>query len=292
MEKAIINFNQEAAKFSPRLQEFKFYKITRIDYCVNLCIDELVKTEGCSSQKIMELIKRSDIPYPYKEWTEYDKISHRTKSRNNSFYLINDSVHINCYDKYSELIERSHENELHGNPPMPQETLNCAKNIIRFEVQCMPHKISKLSKTAEQIGNTCINKYKTLLSPEVCQQIVSYYYNWIIGSSTWYTLPNAINKVKAVNFNQQKERRLIEALKLVNQCRSINKAKETCSDEELKVFKQSLKDLSLICVNPVTIPTNWNIKSIKSPFGQYQSEVYQKQLNDGYIKGRPKIMFV
>ena len=71
-----------------------------------------------------------------------------------------------------------------------------------------------------------------------------------------------MEKIKSYQFNRQKEKRLLDALQLVNQCRSVAKAKELHHDEDLETFKRTLCELSYLGVNPVTIPKEWNIKYI------------------------------
>ena len=121
---------------------------------------------------IMNLIKRSDIPPHYKEWTEYDDTSHRKKSRPESFYLCSKSVNVNCYSKYLQLLNRSEENVEKGYAPIPQEIIDASRSIIRFEVQCKYHKTYALNKIAENSGNECPNKYKSLLTPLTCIEII------------------------------------------------------------------------------------------------------------------------
>lgn len=289
MDAAITNFNLEARKISPILETFDCYSLKRVDYCINFCLDELI--DGISPEQIMNLIRRSTIPPHFKEWTTYDPVSHRKKSRPGSFYLINSSVNINCYSKYMQLMERSQENIEKGYPPIPQKTLDASKNIIRFEVQCKYHKMYKLSKKAEESGNHDKNKYKRLLSHETCNEVINCYYKKTIGRSDWYTLADAVRMVKFCNYNSQKEKRLIDALNIVNQLRSVARAKECYHGQDLDTFKRTLNDLSSMNINPVTIPKEWGYRHIPNLLYIYydkkQKEEMQKQwmeefLNRGY----------
>ena len=108
MENAIANFNAISQSISPQLDTFDKYSVSRIDYCINFSLSELC--QKCSPEQLMYLIKKSNIPSSYQEWMQYDKVSHRMKSSPNSFYLMNNSVHINCYNKYLQLVEKSEEN--------------------------------------------------------------------------------------------------------------------------------------------------------------------------------------
>jgi hypothetical protein len=280
IEKAIANFNQEAARISPLLGSFEDYRLNRVDYCINFYINELVN--GCTSEQIINLIRRSNVPHQFAEWTEYDAKSHRTKSKRNSFYLKNSSVNINCYDKHSQLLERSYKNEESGYTPIPSTTLDSANGIIRFEVQCKYHKTHTMTHKAIIAGNHDKNTYKILLSPEYCWEVICNYYNKIIGRGNWYTLSRATKLVESYNFNRQKEKRLIDALQFVNQCRGIAKAKEAYSGDDLKSFKRTLKDLSSIGINPVTIPKEWGINEIPNLIEKYIELKYMDKLEENF----------
>ena len=153
--------------------------------------------------QIMNLIKRSNIPPHYEEWMKYDNISHRMKSRPESFYLKSNSVTINYYSKYLQLLNKSQENVKKGYPPIDQEILDASRNIYRFEVQCKYHKIYSMSQKAKETGNRSVNKYKSLLDPILCVTIISNYYNKVIGKGDWYTLSTAIQIIKSKGRLQQ-----------------------------------------------------------------------------------------
>ena len=273
MNIAIINFNNESKKISSLLGTFNDYRIKRVDYCINICLSDFIPI--CDPELIMNLIKRSDIPPHYKEWTEYDDTSHRKKSRPESFYLCSNSANINYYSKYLQLQNRSQENEEKGFDPIPQETIDASHDIIRFEVQCKYFKTYALNKKAENSGNECSNKYKSLLAPLTCIEIISSYYEKVIGKGDWYTLSEAVQIIQSKNFNIQREQRYIDTLKYVSQCRSIAKAKASYQENELLAFKQTLKELADLNINPVTIPREWNIKYIPNFLKAYFNELME-----------------
>ena len=273
MNIAIINFNNESKKISSLLGTFNDYRIKRVDYCINICLSDFIPI--CDPELIMNLIKRSDIPPHYKEWTEYDDTSHRKKSRPESFYLCSNSANINYYSKYLQLQNRSQENEEKGFDPIPQETIDASHDIIRFEVQCKYFKTYALNKKAENSGNECSNKYKSLLDPLTCVEIVSSYYEKVIGKGDWYTLSEAMQIIQSKNFYIQREQHYIDTLKYVSQCRSIAKAKASYQENELLAFKQTLKELADLNINPVTIPREWNTKYIPNFLKAYFNKLME-----------------
>ncbi len=219
MNAAISAFDRLSQRISPLLRTFEDYSLKRIDYCINFALNELVP--GCSPEQIMNLIKRSDIPPHYKEWMKYDGTAHRLKSRPSSFYLVCDSVNVNCYSKFMKFQEQSEENKARGYPPIPQKIMDNARDIIRFEVQCKYPKVYTLSKAVQANGDRKINKYESLLADEFCREIISYYFNATVGKGFWYSLHMAVALVKSNKFNAQKENRIIDALQVINQCRNL-----------------------------------------------------------------------
>lgn len=276
MDAAIANFNRISASISPLLSTFENYSLTRIDYCANLALNELAP--GCTHEQMLTLIKRSDIPPHYKEWMKYDPDSHRMRARPGSFYLINGSVHINCYSKYMKYQDQSQKNIEKGYPPVPQATMDAAQDIIRFEIQCKYLKTYVLSNKAKEAGDSKPNKYESLLSRAFCIDMIDSYYKKTIGKGDWYTLQEAIRMIQSHHFNRQKEERLVKALKLVNDCRSVARAKAAYQGRDLDAFKRTLGDLASLRINPVTIPREWGIKHIPNLLYTYSDNVAAEEL--------------
>lgn len=268
---AAANFNKISQEISPLLHSFSNYRISRIDYCVNISLDEFIPE--CTPMRFMNLIKRSNIPPHYEEWMKYDDTAHRMKSRPESFYLKSKSVNINCYSKYLQLLNKSEERVKKKRSPIDQETIDASRNIYRFEVQCKYHKIFSMSQKAKEAGDRSINKYKSLLDPIICTTIVSDYYKKVIGKGDWYTLSTAIQIIKSKGFNSQKEQHLINALKNVSRCRSLAKAKASCPIEKIGAFTRSLNQLETLNINPVTIPREWHIEYIPNFLRSYLDQL-------------------
>ena len=263
MEVAAINFNRIARSISPVLKTFDYYRIKRIDYCVNFSLNEFAP--GCSSDQVMKLIRRGDIPPHFREWAEFDSTAHRMKGKPDSFYLICKSANINCYGKQVELWERNQKNP----GSISQTMLKEAQDIIRFEVQCKYPKVYALSRRAEKDGNDSINKYHDLLKYQACLKVVNYHYQMAVGKGDWFILSKAEKIILRQDFNKQKRNRLLGALQEVSQCRSLARAKALHQGEDLVAFKRTLKDLSDIGINPVTIPREWGITHIPNLMHAY-----------------------
>lgn len=270
MKMAVITFNNEMKKISPLLRTFNDYNIKRVDYCINFYLKELAPE--CSQEQIISLLKRGDIPPSYHEWTKYDERSRRNKSRPESFYLYNSSITINCYSKYMQLLNQSEKNREKGHAPISPGVLEAAQDIIRFEVQCKYHKTFTLNQKATALGDHELNKYKTLLGHDFYNEEVHYYWNKVIGKGDWYSMQEAARIVQAKHFNSQKEGRLIETLQFVSLHRSLAAAKSLLEGYKLEAFKRTLKELSCLNINPVTIPKRWDICHIPNLLYQYYAK--------------------
>lgn len=274
MDAAITTFNSISKSISPILDTFEHYKLKRIDYCVNFSVNELAPE--CTSEQIMNLIQRGNVPRSYREHMVYDKTSHRCKPLPGSFYLVNKSVTINCYRKIVEVQARVERGHMKESPSVTQATLDTAQDIIRFEVQCKRHNVYTRSRRAKANGNKKLNLYEDLLSHEVCVDTINYYFNKIIGTGHWYSLKTAMSLIKSHHFRSQKENRLITALELVNRCRSLSEAKTSFQGDDLETFKRTLNDLNDLGINPVTIPRRWGVDRIWNLLDAYRSKVSEE----------------
>lgn len=255
LQSAIGKFDLMVKNISPLLGTFACYRPNRIDFCANLALHELAP--GCPPHMIMKLIQRADVPSDYKPKTEYSETSHRMELVQNSFYLKCESTHINCYEKLIELQMRNRKDEESG--PITQEVLDEAQDIIRFEVQCLYSRTRKLCQQAEKDG---IDIYKYLFDYKTFLKVINAYYKDTIGRGDWFTLSAAEKKIESKHYNSQKKERLLNALREVNQCRGLSKAKAKDQGDDLEAFKRTLKDLADIGINPVTIPREWGIPHI------------------------------
>ena len=237
-------FNEEAKVISPILGDFDSYKPSRVDYCINADVGEL--DIGCTAEQMITLIKRADISH-FKELMQYDKVSRREKSDKHSLYLISGSVNINCYWPYAW------QRKKHPERPATKD----AYNVIRFEVQSKYSKIYNMLKNFKEAG--CTNLTHQMLSDEISADTVRYYFHKTIGRGDYFTLENAVTMVQLKGHRPAKEQYLIDALRLVNRCRGISKAKSELRDSELASFKLSLHELNAAGINPVTVPKEWDV---------------------------------
>lgn len=252
---AVSKYNRISQEISPLLLTFNQYNLKRIDRCINLCVDELAP--GCLSEQIMNLMKRGDIPPRFKEKMKYNKKLHRLKAYPDSFYLVSKSVTINCYLKSKELQDRMENHRT----TITQDDVDEASDIIRFEIQTTYRNAIPIFKLIEK-NSSLLNQYYDWLGYPACLKQINHYYKMTIGAGDWYSLSIAQKIIEKCGYNKQKRERLLNVLRKVSQCRSLAEAKAKHQGADLRDFKQTVKDLAGIGINPVTIPREWGFKRI------------------------------
>jgi hypothetical protein len=302
-------FNNEARKISPILEDFDSYSMSRSDYCANFDLEEL--KISCKPDQKMKLIKMGDIPIHYAERIEYNKTSHRQKTDENSFYLISDSVVINCYNKYPQLVnDQKH--------PCPYK--EDAKNLIRFEIQCKNRKLHAMSKSRAGLSTDLessvlidsdeqaqevyefyrdlITRQKSvipidaILSDAISSEMIDKYFRRIVRSGDYYTLAKARQMIKIYRFHPKKEKKLINALVMTNDHRGIYKTKLKLKDniDLLLDYKQQLNTLDKLRINPVTIPRDWGIEHIPNLLSAYYDKCAEVQNEERRREGERRLL--
>ena len=224
-------FDEEIKRIHISLPGLDYWTVDRIDYAININTPYV--------KEYIKLFQRVDRPKGFEEL--YCSKSKTRKQLEGSFYLFNDSVAINFYDKESERAKQDF-------------SADGAKNLLRLEVQCKSLKINTL-KTKNRFRGKCLKNY---LSKDISCKQIEHYYNNTIGGGDYYKLTEAILKVQESNYTNGTKNKLIETLRAINKHRSIWKAREK-SKYSVSRFNRHLKKIRDLNINPVTIPTQENV---------------------------------
>lgn len=231
-------FAEKVKKIHTSLPRLDYWTINRIDYAVNIntpYVEEYIK-----------LFQRGDKPTNFKEL--YCSKSKTRKQLDGSFYLFNDSVTINFYNKENERLSQNFNKD-------------GAKDLLRLEIQCKKPKTNTL-KAKNKFDSRHLEHY---LSEQISHQQLEYYYNKTIGTGDYYKLSEAIRIVQQSNYTSKTKEKLIGVLRAVSRHRSIWKAREE-SQYNSSCFNRYLKQIRALGVNPVTIPGRWKVDKLKNPF--------------------------
>lgn len=273
LNKMRFAYNELVRSISDKIPLFENYATKRLDCCINFNLIEM--RYECTTEQMMTLMKRGKIPHFYKERTVFCKTSRRYKPIKNSFYLESGCVTINCYDKESETKEK------HPDKPHRIET---AKGIIRYEVQYYQFKLYPIKRIISKeaiLENPMIWKpsefflTEQLISDEAAHNAIVRYFSQTIMMGDYYVLSKAVKMVKDKGYCSTKEERLIKILKLINQCRGVDKAAKVYVSDQKSAndFNRSLEELNKIGLNPVTIPREWGIDYIPNLLKEYRESM-------------------
>ena len=254
-EQLQLCYNNLVKSISAEIPLFSEYTICRIDYCINADIKEM--GYDCTAEELMELLKRSDVPYPLKKSQQYCHTSRRLKDYVNSFNLECNSYNINCYYKHYQLL-----NEHPENP-----AIEASKHVIRFEIQCKYLKVYNL-KEAFRYADNCT---ELILSDKMSDETVTKYFSKVIMLGDYYSLKMARKMVIERDFCTSKQERLLNTLELISTHKGIHKARQHLDDISAKSdFERSLKELVGMDINPVTIPRNWGYDYLPNLLKSYR----------------------
>ena len=229
-------FLERIKKIHISLPYLDYWTLNRIDYAVNIntpYVEEYIK-----------LFQRGDKPRNFKEL--YCSKSKTRKQLDGSFYLFNDSVAINFYNKENERLSQNFNKD-------------GAKDLLRLEVQCKKPKTNTI-KAKKKFDSRHLAHY---LSQEISHQQLEYYYNKTIGTGDYYKLSEAIKMVQESNYTYKTKEKLIEVLRAVSRHRSIWRAREK-SQYNSSCFNRYLKQIRALGINPVTIPRGWKVNYLKN----------------------------
>lgn len=298
-------FNREAEKISPVLRRFENYSLNRIDYCINFDVSELKfdypeEFENKFPEMIMALIKQGNISRHFTEEYNDEKFQ---------FYLRSDSMVINCYWKYDDLRRNFPDCKDLGDSfniirfevqykyPKIQSDLAKMKKEQGYRNSAILDELKKqgfydfpenednmdrlkflqLMKMLETLYRKESRVMKGMLSDENCSEAIDKYYYKVIKKGDYYTFDAARRIIEEKVSRWEKVVRLTETLKMISDHGGIAKAKSTLQDEKLEEFRRSLRELSHLRINPVTIPKEWGIDHIPNLLDNYYAMLVEEQ---------------
>lgn len=232
-------------EYNPLIIKFIFddislYKVDRIDYCINVRTPHM--------ERIMELIRRADIPKTLELSLQDNPSTKRKEPYKNAFRIENQSVVVHFYNKRYQMVQ------VFGDDfPEGQE----AEEIIRLEVQCKKRKVNNL-KQYYQVDSKSLLEFSR---KELSEKVLLSYYKKTVGYEDYYTLQEARRLIRGADYKRKDQERMVEVLELINLKRSIWKAREEYDDGK-KRFNEAIKRIKNMGINPVTIPVGWGIQEL------------------------------
>ena len=229
-------FNKIKEQIHLDLKPLFSWTLNRIDYCIN------IKTPYV--KEYIKLFQRCSLPYRFN--IPYDKKAKLRKHKEGSFYIFNNSTIINFYDKELERFNNT------------GKILESAKDILRLEIQCKKGKTDYIKYKY----NFDIKYLGYFTSEELSLNIISSYFDKIIGKGNYYKLDKARDIINSSKHTKSTKDKLINVLELINKHKSIDKAREN-SNYSKDSFNRYIKKIRELNINPITIPRRWEIDILK-----------------------------
>ncbi|QYR21065.1 hypothetical protein KZ483_25655 [Paenibacillus sp. sptzw28] len=172
----------------------------------------------------MELIRRSDIPKSFELVLKDNPITKRKEPYKNALHLENKSVIINFYNKRFQIAEVFGDDFPEGHE---------AEDIIRLKVQCKKRNVNNLKGYYSIKGKSLLD----FSSEELSEKVLLSYYERTVGYEDYYTLQEARFIIGESDYKWKVRQRMIEVLELINQKRSVWKARDDYEDEQSDLMR-------------------------------------------------------
>uniref|UniRef100_A0A4Y8Q6C1 Uncharacterized protein n=2 Tax=Paenibacillus athensensis TaxID=1967502 RepID=A0A4Y8Q6C1_9BACL len=147
------------------------------------------------------------------------------------------------------------------------------KGILRFEVQL----------------KDCQKKVKALLSEELCQKRLWYFYDLIVGKGNHFTLENAKQIIQSRVRSHVKKTALTRFIEFIDRCGSIWAARaqfpnqlefrsgRQSTAQIMDIFSSRLRKLRELGVNPICLPFGLDIDRIDNLDSKIR-EYFERQM--------------
>lgn len=219
-------------------------KLNRIDFCSN------IKMESQDAViDYLKLLHRGYYPQKYSPATYYDLKAKRTRLYDNSITISNKHISVTYYNKYSQLNENPH-----------CQNIGDAKNILRAEIQCKKNKIKHLEKKYD-----CYSVQEFLeCSDKIGEYVFKHYANIFYGCGDFYKLDKIHEKIDKSNLKKKSKTMMKDVVSMSAKHSSLNKALHQFHLKE-KDIKSVMKKFDKIGISPIVIPRRYNYDTFKNP---------------------------
>lgn len=248
LPEVIERFNEVISSVFPGVDSFDFWRLIRMDYCLNIDLGELGLLEAENPMgKLVPVLPDDYIALIRLAKTPTScRMDDRSRVAGNNAYLVNDSVHYNIYCKTDEVGDRDGELGAYS-----------GRSVMRVEIQCMPKRMSSLKLRYGELAE--------LASDSVCRNVVVSYWKRYVGMGDWYSVAEAKKIIRSKGFRQNHVDRLIWALERVARMCSVDAAVRGMNNKELAAFRRSVAELDKMGINIVTIPKERGLKHLRNP---------------------------
>lgn len=272
-------FNELTRGLLPFLPQFRFWKVNRIDYCVNVHTPYV--------EEYIHLLKKGNRRY-MQDW--YDRNGNYTQKPGSLYYVAtakrkrNRGVTVNFYNKMDEMMKSFESN---GEWPDDEDLEELPKDILRLEVQCHKVKIDHLQKKYRFPDRSV----PYFLDPQIAYEMISTYLKIIAGDGDYHRKSVALEMIDQTGCRQVTKEKLKKIIQdIAKQHSSIWKVRDDYIKNGIMQrdeYNALIRTLYSHNINPVTITNNLHLdgktlkQGIKSVFSIFEDAFEEETIREG-----------
>ena len=216
------------------------FRIHQIDFCINHKFES-----PYIADTYIKLLKRGNKTKNMAEDSYFDNNCNKFKKYKNFVGFKGKSFEIAAYNKQEQLLDHK--------KYFPEECIDEADGIVRFEIKVKREKIRRMLKSSDNIYVSELEKmFNNIGYTSQCE--FSRYIKILFGKGDYYTMEKAVEIIRR-NVKEKYHKDMINFLSLVSEKRSLWKAKAELTDTNR--LDKILKQFKNVKLNPVTVPIRW-----------------------------------
>ncbi len=279
IDEAENRFNDLTRDLLPFFPEFQFWKVNRIDYCVNVhtpYVDEYI-----------HLLKKGNRRY-MQDW--YDRNGNYTQKPGSLYYVAtakrkrNRGVTVNFYNKIDEMMKSFESN---GEWPDDERMDELPRDILRLEVQCHKAKVDYLQKKYGLPDRSVMY----FLDHRIAYEMISTYLKIIAGESDYHRKSVALEMIDQTGCRQATKEKMKNIIQdVAKQHSSIWKVRDAYVQNGIMQrdeYNALMRMLHSHNINPVTITNNLHLEGLtlkqglKSVFSIFEDTFEKETIKEG-----------
>lgn len=263
------NFSKYISLVLPAHSCLNGWSVQRIDYNIDL------KMQYENVEKYITLLQRGGKAYSWKVHELFEDKSKRKKSKHGqrktthpkgSILFENKQYNVNIYDKYRERLASQQERGI-----IDERELQESKGVLRIEIQAKKNKVRTL-KSKYEIAEKTVENYARY---DIAEPLIMQVLKDIAGETDYYSMERAINKITQSNIKGTTKDDIVGFLRLVNNNRSLWKAKKKYNGKTK--LETVLKRLDKLNINPVTLPRSFGSDEMPNLFHIVGAKIAEKR---------------
>lgn len=228
---------------------YDYHTLTRIDYKIDVEVPNPQHRE-----LLFRLMEKYTLKYAYKEKIKWGKGENGDPFKyETSQYHKNNSTELLIYSKEEERIAK-------GEPIEPYD-----KNVIRYKLRLKNRHLNSM-KREDKGGRARPKQLQVYFSKQLMQEYMRKHVIPIVHTGDFYKINEAEKVISNSSFSRMKKERLREFLVTISKGTIDTPLKKSKEEGGISrpTYRQYLKDLESLGINPILIPKNLSTENYAS----------------------------